>query len=123
MGQIVFAFNADSNLATKEAMWLSVICGNILDSKKKRQKKWKIKHYAHRSLQIGAIFSVNMKTGNWLFVSNLKGRISLAAEGKGGCSLLSYLQHMSIAGKRVREENCTRLPCQFHMEAEELWKG
>lgn len=58
-----------------------------------------------------------------LAVSNLQERISLAAEGMGDYSLLFYLQYTSIAGKRVREENCSRLLCQFHMDAEELWKG
>lgn len=122
MVQISFACNADSKLANKEVR-LSVLCGIILDRRVEEIKTWTIKHYSRQSLQIGATFSDNMTAGNWLFVSNLWGRISLVAEGRGDCSLLSYLQHMSIAGKRVREENRSRLPCQFHMEAEELWKG
>ena len=56
----------------------------------------------------GFIF-VNIGFDNWLFVSNLQDRISLAAEGTGDCSLLFYLQYISIAGKRVRGENCSRL--------------
>lgn len=125
-GQINFAGNKRGKLANQQACChLCALYDNTLERGVQEQKRGEKK-------RLGVFLS--LLPSDWgykfsphqawqLLVCLQPPRKDLAVEGMGDCSPLPYLQYASIAGIRAREENRSRLLCQFYMEAEELWKG